>query len=240
MSAQRHIQRVAAATAVVGATGLLSAGLASAHVTANVYGSEPTQGGYGAVVLRVPNEEMDAGTSKVEVSIPAEYGITSGRTKPVPGWTAEVVKTPTQEGDVVTSISWTAEPGNEIPAGPSSYQEFSMSLGKLPEDVDTLVLPAAQTYTDGKVVNWDDPPAGEGAPEPENPAPTVELAPAGAGGHGHGSGDAAEDASPQAAADDNGSADSTARWLGGAGLAVGALGLGFGAGAMLRTRKAAK
>ena len=33
-------------------------------------------------------------------------------------------------------------------------------------------------------------------------------------------------------------ADTTARWIGGAGLAVGALGLGVGAGAVLRTRRA--
>jgi hypothetical protein len=32
--------------------------------------------------------------------------------------------------------------------------------------------------------------------------------------------------------------DNTARWLGGIGLAVGALGLGFGAGATLRARRA--
>jgi hypothetical protein len=33
--------------------------------------------------------------------------------------------------------------------------------------------------------------------------------------------------------------DNTARWLGGAGLLVGAIGLGFGAGAVLRSRRPA-
>ena len=43
-----------------------------------------------------------------------------------------------------------------------------------------------------------------------------------------------------AAADPPASEDTTARWLGGAGLLVGALGLGFGGGAVLRTRRAGK
>ncbi|MBK1784483.1 YcnI family copper-binding membrane protein [Prauserella cavernicola] len=230
MSTHQFFRRALVLSATLGATGLMTAGVASAHVTADVYGSQPEKGGYGSVVLRVPNEEEQAGTVKVEVTIPADYAISSARTKPVPGWTAEVTKQ-----DVVSKITWTAERGSEIPAGTTSYQEFSFTAGPLPEDVDTLVLATAQTYSDGTVSNWNEEP--QGGEEPDSPAPTVELAESSGGGHGHG----AEHASAESAeAEDTAAAsssDDTARWLGGAGLAVGALGLGVGAGAIIVARK---
>lgn len=249
-SRTRAVGRVAFTVAAIGATGLLTTGVAAAHVTANIYGAEPQKGGYGAIVLRVPNEEPDAGTSKVELTIKPEYALSSVRTKPVPGWTAEVVKTAlpepvkTSKGaevtEAVTKVSWTAEPGNEIKAGTTEYQEFEISAGPLPSDVDSILLPAAQTYTDGKVVNWDQP-TPESGEEPDKPAPTVELA-AADGGHGHGGpadGESTTGTDHDEAAESAESAtDDTARWLGGAGLAVGALGLGIGAGATLRARKA--
>nr|WP_232283746.1 YcnI family protein [Saccharomonospora cyanea] len=213
---------------------LLAGGIASAHVTANVYGDTPEKGGYGAVVLRVPNEEEKVGTTEVEVTVPAEYGITSARTKPVPGWTAEVTET----DDVVTRITWKAEDGHEIAAGTTSYEEFEIVLGALPEDVDTLVLPTSQTYADGKVVKWDQPPA-EGT-EPERPAPVVELAESSGHGHGTGSEQSAEAGEATGTEADTGTTDDTARWLGGAGLALGALGFGLGIGATLRARKAGR
>ncbi|SFA82705.1 Uncharacterized protein YcnI [Amycolatopsis marina] len=252
MSKNRHIpsplRGAGLLTAALGTAGLLTLGLpglASAHVTANVYGEQPAKGGYGAIVLRVPNEEPDAGTTKVEVTIPPEYALSSVRTKPVPGWTAEVTKTqlpePVRNGrdaevsEVATSITWTAQGENKIAAGTTEYQEFAFTAGPLPTTVNTLVLPAAQTYEGGKVVNWEDPPPAEGGEEPEHPAPTVALAEADQDGHGHGGATEqdGEDTEHAAASAD----DDTARWLGGAGLAVGALGLGVGAGALLRSRK---
>ncbi|WP_199430705.1 YcnI family copper-binding membrane protein [Qaidamihabitans albus] len=229
MSTNRYFLRAVVLTGAAGLTGLLAAGAASAHVTANVYGDQPEQGGYGAIVLRVPNEEEKVGTTKLEVTIPEEYAISSARTKPVPGWTAEVIKT-----DVVSKITWTAQEGNQIAAGSTSYEEFPFTLGKLPENVDTLVLAAAQTYSDGKVVNWDAPPA-ENGEEPEHPAPVVELAEASGEGHSGGAHEAETEAAGGAEAAP--ASDDTARWLGGAGLVVGALGLGVGAGATVRARK---
>ena len=72
-------------------------------------------------------------------------------------------------------MTWTADPGTRI--GPGEFADFPLSLGPLPE-VDRLVLPAVQTYDDGEVVAWDQPPAADGA-EPERPAPAVTLTPAG-------------------------------------------------------------
>ncbi|MGH3516436.1 MAG: YcnI family protein [Haloechinothrix sp.] len=242
MSTNRLISRAAALTAAISITGLFAAGTASAHVTANIYGKPAEQGGYTAIVFRVPNEEADAGTVKVEISIAPEYALGSARTKPIPGWQAEVTKTKldqpvtsaggAQLDEVVTKVTWTAERGHKIAAGSGEYEEFALSAGPLPTDVDTLVLPAAQHYEGGKVINWDAPPAADGAEEPERPAPVVELAES--SGDGHGGVTATSGSEEDAAA----AVDTTARWLGGIGLAIGALGLGFGAGATLRARKA--
>jgi uncharacterized protein YcnI len=164
-----------------GAAGALTVALAApaaAHVT--VQPGEAIQGGYGAFAFRVPTERPDAGTVKLEVTLPAEHPIRSVRTKPMPGWTVSLTK----NGETVRTITWTAGPGVRI--GPGEYQEFDVSAGPLPEDTDQLVLPAVQTYG-------------------------TATAPG---------------------------ADTTARWIGGAGLAVGALGLGVGAGAVLRIRRA--
>jgi uncharacterized protein YcnI len=213
-------------SATIGAAALTTTGIASAHVTANVYGEQPEQGGYTAVTLRVPSEKDQVSTTKVTLTVPADYDVASVRTKPVPGWTSTITKNGSG-----TRIAWTAEHGKGIP--PTGYQEFGFTAGPLPKDVDTMVLPAVQTYSDGSVVRWDEPPK-QGA-EPEHPAPTVPLAAPSGSGH-HDTAAPATSADAQAAAE---TSDNTARWLGGAGLVVGALGLGVGAGAALRARKGA-
>jgi hypothetical protein len=129
----------------------------------------------------------------------------------------------------VTKVVWTAQPGTKI--GQNEFEEFQISAGPLPANVDQLEFPAIQTYEGGKVVSWNQPtPAG--GEEPEHPAPTVKLAAEAEGGD-HASMTAsttnAEAATP--------ASDTTARWLGGAGLVVGALGLGIGGGAVLRSRR---
>lgn len=210
----------------------LALGLATpayAHVTAQP--GEATQGDYTAFAFRVPNEQPKAGTVKLEVTFPKDHPIPSVRTKPLPGWTAKVIK----DNKSVHQVIWTAQPGVRI--NPDEFQEFEVSAGPLPKDTDTLVMPTTQTYDNGEVVKWDAPPAPEGAEEPEHPAPTITLTPAaeGAGDHdSHGGSPTVTHTAGDAASS---STDSTARWLGGAGLVVGALGLGLGAGAVLRGRR---
>lgn len=85
----------------------------------------------------------------------------------------------------------------------------------LPPLRSVRTTPTVQTYDDGEVVAWHQPPNPDGS-EPEHPEPTVELLPA---------------VGIEATADD------TARWIGGGGLLVGALALGLGGGAVLQNRR---
>src|SRR5690606_31072063 len=146
--------------------------------------------------------------------------------KPVPGWTVKVNegKLPepvtTEHGELteaVTSVVWS---GGEI--GQGEFQEFEVSMGRLPTGVDQLVFPAKQTYSSGEVVDWADAPAADGS-EPERPAPVLKLTPAADASPAPSASPAAVAATTKAAPAD--SSDSTARLLGGAGLAVGVIGV---------------
>ncbi len=243
-NAFRRAGAAAGTAAVTAAAMLLGSGVASAHITARIIGETAEQGGYTKITFRVPNEDDEAGTVKVEVQMPDDTPITSMRTKPVPGWKAAVTMAKLDEPvevhgadvtEAVSKVTWTADPGVRI--NPGEFAEFEVSGGPLPE-ADELVMPAIQTYDDKEVVSWDAPPSDDGK-EPENPAPVVALSPAGAGEDHHVAepAEAADAHESTAAAAAVPAGDDTARWLGGAGLVVGALGLGVGIGATLRARR---
>jgi uncharacterized protein YcnI len=237
-TASRRALRLGTVLSLAVTATVLGAAPALAHVTAQP--GTAAQGGYSVVSLRVPNESDTAGTVKLEVTLPADHPLASVRTSPLAGWTATTTEAPlnppVQSGErmldkAVRTVTWTAAPGTRI--GPGEFLDFPLSLGPLPTGVDELALPAVQTYDDGEVVAWNQPMNPDGS-EPEWPAPTVALGPAAASGDHH----AATAASPQPpAADTAGTTDTAARWLAGAGLLVGALGLGVGAGAVLRNRR---
>jgi uncharacterized protein YcnI len=245
MSTKRFIYPALGAFALLVAT----AGPAAAHVT--VQPGQATKGGDAKIAFRVPNESATAGTVKLEVSFPTDTPVASVLTTPMPGWTAqrqlEKLATPIKSEDseiteAVRTVTWTAQPGVRI--GPGEFTEFEVSLELLP-DADQLVLPVVQTYDDGKVVRWDTPPPAKGTEEPEHPAPVLELvgeATAGGeaaadGDHDTGSGQA--QAATVSTPDTGQGHDGTARWLGGLGLAVGALGLGLALGGLLAGRRRA-
>lgn len=240
MSTNRFLLRAGAVGLTAGAIALLGSGIASAHVTAKVLGEPAAQGGYTKITFRVPNEEETANTVKLQVTIDPNYALSSVSTKPMPGWTASVTKTkldpPVQSGntkvdEAVTGVTWTAAKGTEI--APGQFDEFEISAGRLPSNTNQLVLPAKQTYDNGDVVDWNAPPVAEGAEEPDHPAPVVTLTAASGDDH------AAMATAPQATTPTTSTSntDDTARWLGGAGLVVGALGLGTGIGATVRARR---
>jgi uncharacterized protein YcnI len=231
MSMSSHFVKTAITTSVACVL-FCDAPSAFAHVT--VQPDEATKGGYAAFVLRVPDESDTAGTVKLEAKFPEEHTLTSVRTKPVPGWSAaqtkRTLRTPIQSHgakitEVVDTVTWTAEPGIRI--APGEYNEFPLSVGRLPDNTDRLLITAAQTYDDGRVVAWDmTPTSGE---EPERPAPMLKLVASAGGENGHGG----------SARMTSTGTDNTARLLGGIGLGVGALGLGIGVGSLARGRKKA-
>lgn len=249
----RNLPTVRSSAAVVGtvaALGLALAGSASAHV--RVVPDTAEAGSYATLTFKVPTESDTASTTKLEVDLPTDHPFGSISTQPVPGWNAKVTngKLPkpvkTDDGtitDAPTKITWTADSGQGIK--PGEFQQFVISAGPVP-DTGQLMFKAHQTYSDGKVVNWDEP-MKDGA-EPENPAPVLyvnDTPPADSHGHGHSHGPSAA-ASPSAQTDaqnasksDSAEAghDNAARWMGLGGIVVGALGLL--AGVYAATRKKA-
>ena len=150
--------------------------MAAAHVTVNP--GEATKGGFAALAFRVPNERPDSGTTSLEVNIPEDTPIASISVKPTPGWTYAVERRTAgraldmhgrQVTEVVSKITWT---GGTI--NPGEFQEFEISAGPLPEDVDQILFPTIQTYASGEVVRWIDEPL-ESGEEPEHPAPLLTL-----------------------------------------------------------------
>lgn len=165
-------------TAAAAAAGIIAAGAtaASAHVTVNP--DDTGANGYSHLTFNVPNESPTAKTSKLEVKLPTDTPFTSVSVRPVDGWTAQVItsdlpKPVTMSGTTVTkaptSVVWTADEAHQL--GQNQYQSFSLSIGRLPAEGTKVTLKAAQTYTDGNVVNWDEESA-EGQPEPKHPAPS--------------------------------------------------------------------
>lgn len=215
------VSRALFTAGAAGSALLLAAGVAAAHVTVVAPGAE--QGGYSVLSFRVPNESDTASTTALTVALP---GLKSARTEALPGWTSVVVKDPTSK--LATSVTWTADPG--VGVAPGQFQQFLLSAGPLPEQ-DEVSFAATQTYSDGNIVSWDQPVGADGT-EPEKPAPTLTLAASTGEGHSHGVGTSEMDAHAAPP-----TTDTTARWLGGTGLVLGALGAALGIGAAIRSRR---
>lgn len=236
------------------------AAAASAHVTVDP--SVTKEGGFTKLTFSVPNESATAKTNRLEVKLPTETPLTSVSVKPIDGWTAKVItsdlpKPVEVQGATVTkaptSVVWTADAAHQI--GQNEFQMFTISVGRLPAAGTTLVLPAAQGYTDGTTVNWADTQAAghdhsaatasaaatpaPTAAEPSHPAPSfVTTAAESEAAHGTtGTTPAAEQAAsaaPVAAASTSDGGD-TAGWVG---LGAGLIGLATGATALARSRPA--
>jgi uncharacterized protein YcnI len=238
-----NVSRIAVATGVAASSVLLLSGTAFAHVSVQPQG-EAAKGGYATVNFKVPNERDNASTVKLEVTVPTDHPLSSVMPQPVPGWKVEVTKSKLakplevhgkQITEAVSKVTWTAD-GSKI--APGHFQQFPVSLGRLPEDTDQLVFKAIQTYDNKEVVRWIEE-TKEGAEEPESPAPVLKLSAATEDHHGGGTADAAakdgkdaknaghdENEKTEAASDDG--SDNTARILGIVGILVGAAGVAFG------------
>jgi uncharacterized protein YcnI len=196
---------------------------AFAHVTVDpptaVQGSEITLG------FRVPNEEPNAGTTKVQIFFPGDHPILGVDPESVPGWHDTIHTTnlnppiKTDDGlltSYVSEVDWTGGP-----IQPGHFQEFDVLAQSLPTGTNLIVFKALQTYADGTIVRWIDPVTKDN-PTPSHPAPTLTLT-AGTG-------------VPVAAGASAGSV-STARTIAIVGLVVGGLGLLTAAWALLGRRR---
>lgn len=235
------LARAAVAGGVAASSVLLLAGTAAAHVSVQPVG-QAAKGGYATVNVKVPNERDNASTVKVEVNFPTDHPLASVMPQPVPGWKVEVTKAKLAKplelhgkkiDQAVAKVTWTAD-GSKI--GPGQFQQFPLSLGRLPEDTDSLVLKAIQTYDNNEVVRWIEEPK-EGAAEPESPAPVLKLSAAADDHHGSAAGatPAADDKTDDKTADKDGAheeaadtTDTAARVLGVVGILVGVAGIAFG------------
>lgn len=237
----RAIARLLSAAAALVALAAIGALPAAAHVS--VQPSSATKGGFSAISFRVPTERDDASTTKIEVTFPAKQPLPFFSVKPHPGWDYEVQRgelpEPVEvEGTTVTeavsTVTWTAQSADDA-IGPGEYDDFSVSVGFLPE-ADQMVFKAVQTYDSGEVVSWIEE-AAEGADEPEHPAPTLKLTPPPAE-PAESDADDAGAATPVAATDDADDDGSAGVLTGLAVLAVllGALGAVLGGLAYRRTR----
>ncbi|MEV5296676.1 YcnI family copper-binding membrane protein [Amycolatopsis methanolica] len=202
-----HLRRIVAATAVGIAAMFLLPPAAWAHVSVSPDTAET--GERATVAFRVPNERDDATTVRLEVRFPEDKPLASVTPQTVAGWSVSVTTTElpqpvaTEHGTIseaVTAIVWE---GGQIPVG--TYQDFPVGIASPP--AGTLVMKTLQTYSDGQVVRWIDVPQA-GQAEPEHPAPALSVAPPPAPGS---------------------TSDTTARVLGGVGLAAGLVALGWAA-----------
>ena len=228
--------RLATVAALVG-TGVLALAVpAAAHVTVST--DDARRGAADALItVRVSNEEDQATTTKVVVTLPAATPIASVSPVPLAGWTVSTTPVTfakpitTDDGTLTTgvgTVTWTAT-GGGIPVGQAGA--FQLLVGPLP-DAPSVAFLTRQTYSDGKVVQWVEPTL-PGQAEPEHPAPVLTLAAGGAPS-------TPASTTPTVAATSTAKAkDSSARTLGIVGIVVGVAGLLVGAAALLRGRSTA-
>lgn len=241
MPSRAHFYRSALLSTIAAAAFcLMGAGVASAHVTIDP--DEIAAGESNQLTFQVPNESRTANIVKLELTFPADTPITSVRTAPMSGWKPEVIKGKLERAvrsgavtitEAVRTVTWTADPGNGIT--PGQYGQFQVLTGSIPDTGDTLVIPATETYSDGQVVRWNQLPPADGT-EPEHPAPVVRITELSTHLHGAAAATRSDPAGSFKGAP-QGNTDSTARWMAGTGLLIGALGLGAGAGSIAANRR---
>jgi uncharacterized protein YcnI len=195
---------------------LAGAAQASAHV--HVDADDAAPGSSAVLTFRVPGEsETGALTTQFSVALP---NVASARAEVMPGWTSRLDRN--AAAGTVSSATWSAAPSVGI--SPDQFALFRISV-TLPNQ-PSVSFPATQTYSDGKVVRWDQPPL-PGGGEPEYPVPELDLSGAPAPEH-------QMTPSPVAAAAPTGqpvteaapkTADDTARWLAGGALILAAVGV---------------
>jgi uncharacterized protein YcnI len=184
---KRSIGRVVLGAVLALGVVALVAGPAAAHVTIDP-GSAP-KGSTTKFSFQVPNEKDNASTLGLEVTFPADHPIASVSVLQKAGWSFTIEKQPLPKpikspfgGEVTETVSKITWIGGQIQ--PGAFDLFTVRAGPLPKNVNQLEFKAAQTYSDGEVVQWIEPTV-KGGDEPEHPAPVLKLTKA-SGGNGGG------------------------------------------------------
>jgi uncharacterized protein YcnI len=178
-SSRRILIRVGAGLAGIIAAIFLLPTVAAAHVI--VQPGIADGGGFSVISFRVPNERHHATTTQVQIRLPQAQPLGSVKINPVPGWkittaTRQLHEPSEISGErvdtVVSKVTWTATRGG---IRPGQFQDFTVSLGPLPES-GAMVFNTLQTYSSGPKVNWNDVSV-DPAVEPEHPAPVLTIRP---------------------------------------------------------------
>jgi uncharacterized protein YcnI len=202
----------------------LISGAAPAWAHVHVHADDTAPGSTTVLTFNVPGEsETGALTTQLSVALP---NVASARAELMPGWTPRLDRD-TAAG-TVRSVTWTAAPSVGI--SPDQFALFRVSV-TLPNQ-PSVTFPATQTYSDGKVVKWDQPPL-PGGGEPEFPVPELNLS----GPPAHDDDDhmpnmpstqppaGAPQSPQQPVAQPTAAPDDTARWLAGGALVLAAVGV---------------
>ena len=146
------------ATALVAATALVYASVASAHAEV----SPPTvlAGASQVFTLAVPTEKENATTTKVELTPPDGFAV--DEFVPSPGWKRSVEQAGSGEEADVTKVTWE---GGDVPSGEAAAFSFLAH----PDSAKTYTFAVRQTYSDGSVVDW------SGSENSDAPAPAVDA-----------------------------------------------------------------
>ena len=153
---------------------------ASAHVTVQP-GSLPKGASDALLSFVAPNESANgASVVGVEVDLPTDHPLLGVQALTVAGWNVQVTTTPlakpvtTDDGQITSAVSqvvWTATgPG----VGANQFGLFTLLVGTVPNNTNSLTFKAIQTYNDGTVVRWIEPIV-KGTPAPANPTPVLKL-----------------------------------------------------------------
>jgi uncharacterized protein YcnI len=169
-------KRLAAAVLLAIGVLLLEAAPAFAHVTVDP--STATKGSFAKLTFRVPNEAPLANTVKLSVTFDENHPLATVTVKPKQGWTPNVSKKPlraalqTEAGQVTEAVSQIVWSGGTI--SPGQFDEFEVSVGPLPSDIDVMLFRSVQTYSDGSEVSWSQQSFTD-QPQPDHPAPELQL-----------------------------------------------------------------
>lgn len=112
--------------------------------------------------LSVPTEEANAITTKIELTVPSAFAIDSFEPPPAP-WKLVTKSTGSGDSAVFQKVTWT---GGRTPTGLDSVFRFNASIAK----PGTVMFTVRQTYSDGKVVDWN-----QSSEASDTPAPRVEA-----------------------------------------------------------------